>query len=209
VIVKLLGQAVLVAVLGVLFGLGANALSPRGLALGRNYFPGGEAPPLKPVPAHVPLGSTNATTTNTPGAAAESLVFERLRSKGLHPATLAEVQQLHSDPRFALDQIVFLDDRDHEYAEGHVPGAFQFFHYRAPDFLPTLLPVLLAADKIVVYCGGGSCEDSEFAALMLAELGIPKEKLMVFAGGMKEWKAHDLPLELGERRSGRLAPPAK
>jgi len=147
--------------------------------------------------------------TNPPAATEESPVFARLRAKGLQPATLAEVQQILADPRFALDQYVCLDDRDHEYAEGHVPGAFQFFHYRAPEFLPTLLPVLLAAEKVVVYCGGGSCEDSEFAALMLAEVGIPKEKLIVFAGGMKEWKANALPLELGERKSGRLAPAPK
>jgi len=206
---KLLTQTALVAGLGVLFGLGANALSPRGLALGRNYFPGGESPPPKISVVSLPVTATNATGTNLPAGAEVSSVFARLKSKGLQPATLAEVQQLHADPRFALDQIVFLDDRDHEYAEGHVPGAFQFFHYRAPEFLTTLLPVLMAAEKIVVYCGGGSCEDSEFAALMLAEIGIPKEKLIVFAGGMKEWKANALPLELGERRSGRFVPPAK
>jgi len=206
---KLLMQTALVAGLGVLFGLGANALSPRGLALGRNYFPGGDSPLPKTSVVPPPLATTNVTGTNLPAVTEISPVFARLKSKGLQPATLAEVQQLHADPRFALDQIVFLDDRDHEYAEGHVPGAFQFFHYRAPDFLPTLLPVLMAAEKIVVYCGGGSCEDSEFAALMLAEMGIPREKLIVFAGGMKEWQANALALELGERRSGRLAAPAK
>jgi rhodanese-related sulfurtransferase len=204
--VTLLKQAVLVAVLGVLLGLGANALSPRGLELRRNYFPGGAAPPPQPPPV-APVNATNAATAPAPST--ESPVFERLRSKGLHPATLAEVQQLLADPRFAVDQIVILDDRDHEYAEGHVPGAYQFFHYRAQEFLPTLLPVLMAAEKIVVYCGGGSCEDSEFAALMLAEIGIPKEKLVVFAGGMKEWKASALPLELGARKSGRLTTPGQ
>ena len=199
---KLLAQTALVAGAGVLFGLGANALSPRGLALGRNYFPGSASPPVASVSTNpaVPPHATNAVAIPE-----ESPVFARLRARGLQPATLAEVQQLHADPRFALDQVVFLDDRDHEYAEGHVPGAYQFFHYRAPEFLTTLLPVLLAAEKTVVYCGGGNCEDSEFAALMLAELGIPKEKLLVFVGGMKEWKAHALPLELGERGSGRLA----
>jgi rhodanese-related sulfurtransferase len=205
---KLLPETLLVAAVGIAFGLGANALSPRGLALGRNYFPGGEIPPPKVASTPVAV-VTNSTFSNQPATNGESPVFARLRSKGLQPATLAEVQTMLKDPRFALDQFVVLDDRDHEYAEGHVPGAFQFFHYRAPEFLPTLLPVLMAAEKIVVYCGGGSCEDSEFAALMLAEVGIPKEKLIVFAGGMKEWKANALPLEAGERKSGRLVAPAK
>lgn len=123
--------------------------------------------------------------------------------------TLAEVRVLHADPRFGFDQIVFLDDRDHDYAEGHVPGAFQFFHYRAPEFLPALMPVLMSAEKIVVYCTGGNCEDSEFAALMLAEIGIPKEKLAVFVGGIKEWKAAGLKVETGARKSGVLVTPEK
>jgi len=203
---KLLPETLVVAGLGVAFGLLANAVSPRGLALGQNYFPGSaSAPPVTATP-NVSSNAPVANTSTSPTETAEAAVFARLQSKGLQPATLAEVQQLLADPRFALDQIVVLDDRDHEYAEGHIPGAYQFFHYRAPEFLPTLLPVLMAAEKIVVYCGGGSCEDSEFAALMLAEIGVPKDKLVVYAGGMKEWKANGLPLELGERKSGRLAP---
>jgi rhodanese-related sulfurtransferase len=204
---RLLPETVLVAGLGVAFGFGANALSPRGLALGQNYFPA--SPGTHNPVTVVPVTSSNSPATNTPTNAAESPVFARLRAKGLQPVTLEELQTVLKDPRFALDQFVVLDDRDHDYAEGHIPGAFQFFHYRAPEFLPSLLPVLMAAEKIVVYCGGGSCEDSEFAALMLAEIGVPKEKLMVFAGGMKEWKERALPLEAGERKSGRLVAPTK
>ena len=206
---KLLPETLLVAGVGIALGFAANALSPRGLELGRNYFPGGDTPvPVSPQAVSPANPATNAPASDG-SPVAESPVFARLRGKGLQPGTLAEIQQLHADPRFALGAIVFLDDRDHEYAEGHVPGAYQFFHYRAQEFLPTVLPVLLAAEKIVVYCGGGTCEDSEFAALMLTEIGVPREKLIVYVGGMKEWKANQLPLELGERNSGRLAPAAK
>ena len=206
---KLLPETLLVAGVGIALGFAANALSPRGLELGRNYFPGGDTPVAASSTVVSPVSPATNTSASNGVPAAESPVFARLRAKGLQPATLAEIQQLHDDPRFGLGAIVFLDDRDHEYAEGHVPGAYQFFHYRAQEFLPTVLPVLLAAEKIVVYCGGGTCEDSEFAALMLTEIGVPREKLIVFAGGMKEWKASQLPLELGERNSGRLAPAAK
>jgi rhodanese-related sulfurtransferase len=206
---KVWSETLLVVSLGLAFGFVANALSPRGLSLRQNYFP--TAAPISPptplptAPAHSTAGDTNVAPT----AAAESPVVARLRSRGLTPATLAEIKALHADPRFALGQYVFLDDRDHDYAEGHVPGAHQFFHYRATDYLPTLLPVLMAAEKIVVYCTGGTCEDSEFAAVMLAEMGIPREKLLVFVGGIKEWKAAGLPVETGARNSGQLMIPPK
>jgi rhodanese-related sulfurtransferase len=203
---KLGTEILAVAGVGVLVGLAANAVSPRGLELGRNYFPKASVVTATSV-------STNGTAQAPPvvGSVAvgapDAAVLERLRSHGLQPINLADLQAFIADARYGLDQYVVLDDRDREYAEGHIPGAFQFFHYRPQEFLPTLLPVLLAAEKIVVYCGGGSCEDSEFAALMLAEMGIPKERLLVFAGGMKEWKAAGLPLEQGARRSGQLIKP--
>lgn len=208
---KLLPETLLVAGVGIVLGFAANAISPRGLSLGRNYFPSGDvaAPVAVTTVASTNAGSVPPGGLSVAAATAEPSVFERLRSKGLQPVTLTEVQAFVADPRFGLDQYVVLDDRDHEYAEGHIPGAYHFFHYRPQDFLPTLMPVLLAAEKILVYCGGGSCEDSEFAALMLAEMGIPKERLLVYAGGMKEWKASGQPLEAGGRRSGQMVAPAK
>jgi rhodanese-related sulfurtransferase len=56
----------------------------------------------------------------------------------------------------------------------------------------------------VVYCNGGECEDSEFAAIMLRDAGVPREMLFVFAGGIVEWKAAGLPVETGPRGSGQL-----
>jgi len=56
----------------------------------------------------------------------------------------------------------------------------------------------------VVYCTGGECEDSEFAALALIGVGIPKERFFVYVGGMSEWAAHGLPFEVGERNSGNI-----
>jgi rhodanese-related sulfurtransferase len=205
---KLVPETALVAALGITVGLIANAVSPRGLELGRNYFPA-STPSTATTALPSPAASTNAGQTNMTAAAAEDPVFARLRSKGLHPATLDEVKQLQANPGFTHDQIVFLDDRDHEYAEGHIPGAYQFFHYRIADFLPQVYPLLQAAEKIVIYCTGGHCEDSEFAALMLAEMGIPKDRLIVFVGGIKEWKAAGLPVETGARKSGTFITPTR
>jgi len=95
---------------------------------------------------------------------------------------------------------VFIDARnDDEFQEGHIPGAHQFNHFYYEKFLPTIVPLCQGAQQIVVYCGGGdNCELSEMAATMLAnDLGVPKEKLAVYGGGMNEWKAKGLPTEAG------------
>jgi rhodanese-related sulfurtransferase len=107
--------------------------------------------------------------------------------------------ELFHDPRYAQNQVVFIDARnDDEFQEGHIPGAHQFDHFHYEKFLPTIVPLCQAAQQIVVYCGGGDCELSEFAATMLAnDLGVAKEKLGVYGGGMNEWKSKGLPIETG------------
>jgi rhodanese-related sulfurtransferase len=61
--------------------------------------------------------------------------------------------------------------------------------------------------KVVVYCSGGECEDSEFAAIMLRDAGVPRDILFVYAGGILEWKATGLPVETGARLSGEILRP--
>ena len=70
--------------------------------------------------------------------------------------------------------------------------------------MPTVLPACLNAQKVVVYCNGGSCDDSEFAAIMLRDAGVPRENVFVYAGGFNEWKSNGQPVETGARRSGQL-----
>ncbi|HXJ72678.1 MAG TPA: hypothetical protein VNM37_07485, partial [Candidatus Dormibacteraeota bacterium] len=55
-----------------------------------------------------------------------------------------------------------------------------------------------------VYCTGGTCEDSEFAALALREAGVAPDHLGVFVGGINEWTTLQGPIELGARNSGNL-----
>jgi rhodanese-related sulfurtransferase len=67
-----------------------------------------------------------------------------------------------------------------------------------------VLPACQNARSIVVYCTGGNCEDSEFAALSLKEAGVPQERLAVYVGGITEWAAKAWPVEIGERKSGNM-----
>jgi rhodanese-related sulfurtransferase len=198
-------ESLLLAVVGTALAFAANEISPRGLRLTTDYFPGA-IPNSRPLGSLIPEtprpGPTNATLTAT-----EELLAARLQAKGLQLLTSDQAAQLFRDPRYGRELIVFIDARnDWHYQQGHVPGAYQFDHYRAADYLATVLPVCQTAEQIVVYCTGGDCEDSEFAAIFLRQAGIPAEKLLVYAGGMAEWAAKGLPVEIGARHSGNLRP---
>ena len=90
------------------------------------------------------------------------------------------------------------------YQQGHIPGAYEFDPYRPEKYFGDVLPVCQKAEQIVVYCNGGDCDDSESAALLLRDVGIPNQKLFVYGGGMAEWITNSLPVETGARNSGNL-----
>lgn len=193
-------ETVLVAAAGLIFALVANALSPRGLRLNRDYFPQADKPTT------VASGMTNTVSSSSPSDNADA-TSERLARQGLQQVKSLQVVAWFRDARYEQGAVVFVDARNEvHYAAGHIPGAWQFDHYHAERYLPTVLPICLKAEQVVVYCTGGDCEDSEFAAIILRDSGIPREKLFVYVGGITEWTTNGLPVETGERRSGQLIP---
>jgi len=129
------------------------------------------------------------------------------QQRGLQLLARNEVVTLFRDPRYQQGLVVFVDARnDQHYQEGHIPGARQFDHYRAENYFATVLPACLPAQQVVVYCTGGNCEDSEFAAAILRDAGVPAANLFVYAGGITEWTTNGLPVETGARGSGQLLP---
>src|SRR5206468_11489654 len=114
---------------------------------------------------------------------------------------------LFKDPHYEQGQIIFIDARnDDQYRQGHIPGAYLFDHIYPEKYLPAVLPACTAAQQIVVYCHGGDCELSEFAAeLLRGSAGVPNEKLFIYAGGINSWQAHKLPVESGDRKSGQIS----
>jgi rhodanese-related sulfurtransferase len=198
---RVLREAVLVAVAGAACAFAANQISPRGLTLTRNYFPEGTG---RLVSATVLAG------TNAPAPDPARLLAAELKAKGLQLADHNQVLQLFHDPRFQQNRVVFLDARDEtHYRSGHIPGAYEFDPYHPEKYFDTVLPVCRAAEQIVVYCNGGDCDDSETAALLLRDIGIANQELVVYGGGITEWTASNLPVELGERNSGNLRSPGK
>lgn len=198
----LLQEGALVAVVGATLAFAANALSPRGLNLTTNYFPGAGVTLHGPVV--IGTNATGAATamTNSP----LELLSARLQADGLQLATSNQVVQLFHDPRREQDGVIFIDSRDEEhYRAGHIPGAYLFDRFRPENYLTNVLQVCLTAQQIVFYCNGGECDDSEHAAIMLRDsIGIPKEKLFVYGGGITEWATNSLPIELDQRNSGQF-----
>ncbi len=196
-------EAVLVVAAGVAFAFAANALSPRGLKLARNYFPGAAVHSNAPARLSAPpLRAPSSTNGNS----ADAQVTERLKEKGLQPISRAQTEEIFHDPRYEQGLVVFVDARDEdEYAQGHIPGAYALDPYHPEKELPAVLAPCQNADQVVVYCLGGDCEDADSAAILLREAGVSNQKLFVYGGGFTDWTDHRLPVETGARNSG-LAP---
>jgi len=187
-------EGLLVVVIGVIFALAANRISPRGLMLARNYFPG-ETRPL------VFTNTAAGTNSMTPAQRLAAI----LKEKGLQLIDTPRAAQLFQDPRHSQGIVVFIDARDEQrYQAGHIPGAYELDPYRPEKYFAAALPVCQAAEQIVVYCNGGDCDDSETAAILLRDIGIANQKLLVYGGGITEWTTNGLPVEVGGRNSGDL-----
>lgn len=112
--------------------------------------------------------------------------------------THKDVVALLDDPNTRANLNIFVDARNDEaFEKGHIPGAIQADHYELESYVDNLLQYALPADKIVVYCNGGNCEDSIFMCQDLLELGIDKSVIFLYEGGWKAWEAGGGPIETG------------
>ena len=198
---SLLREAVVVGATGLGVALLANQLSPRGLALTRDYF--GRSARGAPTAAAGPSpAGSNRAVSNSRGPE------PGLNREGIRAVQLDEVLRWQADPRREQGLIVFVDARaEHPFRDGHIPGAIQFDPFYPEKRLTEVLAACSLADQVVIYCNGGDCIDSSLVARLLRDAGVPVTRLAVFVGGISEWKTHRSPLEVGERNSGDLRTP--
>lgn len=199
---RVLIETVLVVIVGAAVGLGANAFSPRGLRLSRNYFPGSTAGTVA-----APLAGPKSGTANTPALTnSAQLLSARIQELGFQAMDRDRVLGLFHDPLHAQDLIVFIDARGAaHFRDGHIPGAFEFDAYHPEEQLAAVLPACQNAEKVVLYCNGGQCEDSLFAAMFLRDAGVSSDKLFLYMGGFQDWTTNALPVETGVRNSGQIS----
>lgn len=91
----------------------------------------------------------------------------------------------------AGDQFTLIDVReDHEWAEGHVPGARHMGRGVIERDIEVAVPDKAA--PLVLYCGGGF--RSALAADNLQKMGYTN--VLSMDGGMRAWRAQNAPVEL-------------
>jgi rhodanese-related sulfurtransferase len=205
---KVLVETALVAIVGVTLAFAANAISSRGLKLGNDYFHGATRPP-KPGSAVAQAG-TSATNIAAHSLTSAEAALARLREKGLQVADDEKILSLFHDPRYEQGLVIFIDARkDEEYRQEHIPGAYQLDSMYPEKYLGAVMPACTMAQQIVIYCHGGDCELSEFAAEILRSAGIPNDKLFIYANGIPAWQSRGLPVEKGDRKSGQISSASK
>jgi len=177
-VVLTIAQALVFLLLGIALGCGVNAVRTKGhIDIGRDYFT---------PPTHGDPGTTKPTSQPIPYAV---LTFEQL-------------VQLYDDPKRQTGEYLFVDAReDEDYNAGHIPGAIQCDHYQLDRFIDNVLQFAAVAEKVVVYCKGGDCEDSLMVCADLEARDILRERLFLFAGGWDEWSAKQMRSETREERA--------
>lgn len=202
-------ELILLTVASVGVALAANQIRERkSIDLTKDYFDPGSGRAHKSAGDVVPAGKSvevvkpaAPVTAPTKPAAADAAKAENKKhlEHDFQTITLEEVQKVFDDPQTKQGLNIFVDARDDEhFAEGHIPGAVQCFPYESQRCLKGVMAAAGGAEKVIVYCGGGDCEDSIFMCRELTEAGVPTEAVFLFEGGWKEWSASGMPTEGGK-----------
>lgn len=177
--------------------LGSNALRRDGLKLSKSFF---QKPPptTRPTTREVPPSTQQSLTTTQATQPATSASQPDVKEHPFKVVTFEEALDIINDELYELDVCIFVDARnDEQFAEGHIPRAWRLDPYHSDLYIETLLPVATDAERIIIYCEGGDCEDAIFAGRELLEWGIELEKIFLYEGGIEDWEANGGPIEKG------------
>lgn len=183
-------EFVLIGVVGVGIALIGNSVRARGsIDLRKNYF-------------YIPPAETESATTTNEQAPDASDTQATVSKHSYQEVDFDAVRAILEDPNTASGLNVFIDARsDEDYEEGHIPGALQCYPYEIDVYIDGITDYVLGAEKVVIYCGGGDCEDSIFMCRELAEMGVPQEAIFLFHGGWSEWTERGGEIETGREGS--------
>jgi rhodanese-related sulfurtransferase len=201
-------EFVIIAILGSGIGLVANAVNADGLDIGHQYFKKFERTTTRTAPATNPGNDNPTTRTSTvPDTQDDRDPFIAYIEDvlGLQAVTHDKAVETYLSDAHLNGRYIFIDARnDEEYREGHIPGAYQLNHFFPDRHLPEVLQACAMADRIIVYCNGGECEDSEYTMKILLDEQVDYNRLFIYAHGFTAWKEADLPIETDERNSGMI-----
>ncbi len=198
-------ELLVLGLLGVGLGFGANAVRETGsIKLTKNYFDKGTPRPrAKPEGIAASTEGTSAVATagaslpSPPASSAPSLKNGAAKhlQHDYQEITFDDVVGVLNDPQTAQGLNVFVDARKADlFHEGHIPGAIHCDPYEPQRSIETVLARANGVEKVIVYCGGGDCEDSIFLCRDLVEGGVPNETVYLYPGGWSEWTAKKMPV---------------
>jgi len=194
----------LLAVLSTAIGFGVNAIRTRGaIKPNYNYFNRAAQAPsraengVSPAKANLPfLGQANPPMDEVlPVTQAENKKHLQHDYQEIHFPELVKVFQ---DPTTAQGLNLFVDARKPDlYEEGHIPGAMQCDPYEPDDALSSIVARANGVERVIVYCGGGDCEDSIFMCRELVDAGLSYDSIFLYPGGWNEWSTNKMPAQAG------------
>ena len=193
-------EIAVLCVIGTALGMSVNAIraDDNDVTIGRNYF---ARPTVVPVTAASPDAPNTLPEPVTAGVdePAPAQANYDPAQLGVRVVSFDEARETFDDPSTEMGFCMFVDARNRdEYNNGHIPGALLVDHYRLEKYLPDALPLIKQAERLMLYCEGGDCEDSFFLAQALIIRGVDPDKLFIFKGGWEQWEANDMPIEQAE-----------
>jgi rhodanese-related sulfurtransferase len=97
---------------------------------------------------------------------------------------------------------VFIDARsEDDYCRAHIPGAMSLPAYEAEGLLEMQSLPIPPDGKVITYCEGGRCEQSEYLGSVLSEKGVCRQ-VRVLDGGWEAWTAAEGPAVVGDSLYG-------
>jgi rhodanese-related sulfurtransferase len=196
---KTIVETVVLGLVGLLVASTANAVraSKNSIVWRKNYFDKGI--PLAAIPQQ---DEEHKEGDGSTGAITPEPKTDEHPDHPYQEVSFEEVAEIFNDPSTEMGANVFIDARNDElYAEGHIPGAIQADHYRLEEYIEIVLDYVESAEKVIVYCNGGDCEDSIFLCKDLLDFDVPYDKIYLYAGGWKEWSKRGMPAALGNEEA--------
>ncbi len=187
-------QTLGIVIAGLALGIGSNAARTKGhVTLGKNYF-------RVLIPSALDPPSDEPTDIATARSDGGDNAPSKLPQHGFTPFSLDQAADLFMGAGYASGEAVFVDARDIEhFTEAHIPGAIHIDRYSSDEGFNNAEQALRMANVIVVYCGGGECEDSIYLATeLVVERMIPVEAIRLFESGMQAWEGDGLEIEGSE-----------
>ena len=161
-------------------------------------------------PAVIPTPAASHVASVSPTPAAKTGVTPEIepsptplpRKNFLPHPDVAWVEIGYDDVRGLYDdKSLYIDARRSDaYTDGHIAGARSMPVWEADidERVKALYSEGLDQEKpIVIYCGGGHCEDSHMLAQKM--WGLSFNNVLVYKDGFPDWKQRGAPVRTGER----------